>query len=159
MNVRTDNRLERWLGALLRINDTPERTAAAFALGAIIGFSPFLGLHTIIGLALAFIFGLNRVAVLAGVWLNLPWIVAPYYAGATVLGGWLTGYATPPDFIRQIEISWDLPTWRLRMEALGQLFRPLLLPFMLGSTLASLPIGLASYRVSLAFLRARRPQP
>jgi len=149
--------LERWLGALLRINDTPERTSAAFAIGAIVGFSPFLGLHTIIGLALAFTFRLNRVAVLAGVWLNLPWILAPYYAGATVLGGWLTGYTTPPDFIQQIELCWDLPTWRMRMDAIGHLLRPLLVPFMLGSTLASLLIGLASYRVSLAFLRLKQP--
>lgn len=120
------------------------------------GFSPFLGLHTVIGLTLAFAFGLNRVAVLAGVWLNLPWIVAPYYAGATILGGWLTGYSTPPNFIGQIELSWGFPTWRLRMESLGHLFRPLLLPFMLGSTLASLPIGLVSYRVTLAFLRTKK---
>jgi uncharacterized protein (DUF2062 family) len=74
-----------------------------------------------------------------------------------MLGGWLTGYSTPPNFIEQIELTWVMPTWRLRMEALGHLFRPLLLPFTLGSTLASLPIGLVSYRVSLVFLQARKP--
>jgi uncharacterized protein (DUF2062 family) len=50
-----------------------------------------------------------------------------------------------------------MPTWRLRMEALGHLLRPLLLPFTLGSILTSLPIGLASYRVSLVFLQVRKP--
>jgi uncharacterized protein (DUF2062 family) len=150
-------RLERWLGSLLRIDDTPERTSVAFAIGVIVGFSPFIGLHTVIGLGLAFAFRLNRVAVLAGLWLNLPWFMAPYYAAATMLGGWLTGYSTPPNFIEQIELTWLMPTWRLRMEALGHLLRPLLLPFTLGSTLASLPIGLVSYRVSLAFLQARKP--
>jgi uncharacterized protein (DUF2062 family) len=153
----TNNRLERWTGALLRTDDTPKRTSLAFALGAIVGFSPFLGLHTVIGLVLAFAFRLNRVAVLAGVWLNLPWIVAPYYAAATMLGAWLTGYSTPPNLIEQLELTWDMPTWRLRMEALGHLMRPMMLPFTLGSTLASLPIGLASYRVSLSFLQARKP--
>jgi len=87
MSALSKTRLERWLGSLLRINDTPERTSAAFALGVIVGFSPFIGLHTVIGLTLAFAFRLNRVAVLAGVWLNLPWIMAPYYAAATMLGG------------------------------------------------------------------------
>ncbi len=87
---------ERWMATLLRIDDTPKRTSLAFGLGALVGFSPFLGLHTVIGLMLAFIFRLNRVAVLAGVWLNLPWIMAPYYAGATIVGGWLTGFTVPP---------------------------------------------------------------
>ena len=41
--------VRRWLDALLHIEDTPERTAAAFALGVFFGFSPFLGLHTILG--------------------------------------------------------------------------------------------------------------
>jgi uncharacterized protein (DUF2062 family) len=158
MSPQSKPTLERWLGSLLRINDTPERTSAAFAIGVIVGFSPFLGLHTVIGLALAFAFGLNRVAVLAGVWLNLPWIMAPYYAGATILGGWLTGSIVPPNFIGQIEASWEFPTWRLRMEALGHLVRPLLLAFTLGSTLASLPMGLVSYRVTLAFLRTKRKE-
>ena len=40
--------VRRWLDALLHIDDTPERTAAAFALGVFFGFSPFLGLHTLL---------------------------------------------------------------------------------------------------------------
>jgi len=73
--------------------------------------------------------------------------------------GRLTGYSTPPNFIEQIELAWVLPTWRLRMEALGHLLRPLLVPFTLGSTLAALPMGLLSYRVTLAFLQASRKPP
>ena len=55
-------------------HDTPERTAAAFALGVFFGFSPFLGLHTVLGLAWRSCSNLNRVAVLLGVYSNLPWI-------------------------------------------------------------------------------------
>ena len=83
---RTKAGLERWMESLLHIHDTPERTAAAFGVGVAIGFSPFLGLHLLIGLALAFVFNLNRVAVLAGLWINLPWFMGPYYAAATALG-------------------------------------------------------------------------
>ena len=54
------------------------------ALGVFFGFSPILGLHTVLGLALAFVFGLNRVAVLLGVYSNLPWILPPYYTLATI---------------------------------------------------------------------------
>ena len=71
--------IRRWLDALLHIDDTPERTAAAFALGVFFGFSPFLGFHTILGILFAFLLNLNRVAVLLGVYSNLPWLLAPYY--------------------------------------------------------------------------------
>ena len=47
----------------------------AYAVGVFFGFSPFLGLHTILGLVVAFAFNLNRVAVLLGVYSNLPWIL------------------------------------------------------------------------------------
>ena len=62
----TKTTIERWLESLLHIHDTPERTAAAVGIGVAIGFSPFLGLHTVIGLVLAFVLNMNRVAVLAG---------------------------------------------------------------------------------------------
>jgi hypothetical protein len=56
----------KFLGRLLNLNDTPERIAFAFAIGVFLAFSPLLGLHTFLGLTLAFLFGLNRVAVLVG---------------------------------------------------------------------------------------------
>src|SRR5207248_11671647 len=59
------------LPILLHIDYTPKRTAAAFALGVFFGFSPFLGLHTLLGVAFAFLLNLNRVAVLLGVYSNL----------------------------------------------------------------------------------------
>ena len=83
--------VRRWLGALLHIDDTPERTAAAFAFGVFFGFSPFLGLHTLLGIVFAFLLNLNRVAVLLGVYSNLPWFLGPYYALVTVLGARITG--------------------------------------------------------------------
>ncbi len=77
---------------LLHIEDTPERTALAYAIGIFLGFSPFVGLHTLVGLAIAFLFGLNRVAVLLGVWTNTPWWIVPFYVMATWIGMWVTGF-------------------------------------------------------------------
>src|SRR5947207_13932989 len=87
--------VRRWLDALLHIDDTPERTAAAFALGAFIGFSPFSGLHTVLGIALAFLPNLNRVAVLPGVYTNMPWFLGPYYDVAPLVGATLPGPRGP----------------------------------------------------------------
>src|SRR5437868_9085765 len=90
--------IRRWLGALLHIADTPERTAAAFALGVFFGFSPFLGLHTLLGITFAFLLNLNRVAVLLGVYSNLPWVIGPYYAFTTGVVASLTNHRIPPGF-------------------------------------------------------------
>src|SRR5207237_159857 len=90
--------VQRWMESLLHIHDSPERTAAAFALGVFFGFSPFLGFHTVLAIAGAFLFNLNRVAVLLGVYSNLPWIIAEYYTLATVGGAALLGMKPPPGF-------------------------------------------------------------
>src|SRR6266513_2416207 len=105
--------IRRWLGALLHIEDTPERTAAAFALGVFFGFSPLLGFHTILGIVFAFLFNLNRVAVLLGVYSNLPWIIAPYYASVTLAGAKITGHRPPPGFKSQFAALFDLSLYHL----------------------------------------------
>src|SRR5262245_4850448 len=87
-----------WLERLLHIHDSPQRTAAAFATGVFVGFSPFLGLHTALALLFAFLFNLNRVAVLLGAFSNLPWIMGAYYTLVTVVTAEVMGVDLPPDF-------------------------------------------------------------
>src|SRR5947199_10111795 len=62
---------------LLHTNDTPERTSLAFAVGFGIAFSPFIGFHTVIALALAFALKLNRLAVIWGTFANNPYTLVP----------------------------------------------------------------------------------
>ena len=71
---------------LLHIEDTPERTAFAYSVGVFLGFSPFLGFHTLLGIGVAFLFRFNRVAVLLGVWSNTPWWIVPYYTVSSWVG-------------------------------------------------------------------------
>src|SRR5688572_9513272 len=61
----------RWLARLAESRDTPRRTAAAFALGVFLSFSPFLGLQIVTGLTLAIALRLSRVATLVGLCVNL----------------------------------------------------------------------------------------
>lgn len=153
----TKRRVERWAERLLHIHDTPQRTAAAFALGVAIGFSPFFGLHILLGLTLAFLFNLNRVAVMAGLLVNVPWfMMGPYYAGATALGAWITRTPMPPQFLAQIDAVRELPAWRDRAVALGHVLWPLVVPFTLGSMIGTVVFGFVAYRATLAFLLARR---
>ena len=147
----------RWLEALLHVHDTPERTAAAFALGVFLGFSPFLGLHTIVAIVLAFVFNLNRVAVLIGVYSNLPWIIAGYYALTTMVGAALLRVTPPPDLRERLGSLFQqslrtAPFW----HDVVQLLRPLLWPYMLGSLIGATLLATLAYRVALAFVVRRR---
>ena len=73
--------VRRWLDTLLHVDDTPERTAAAFALGVLLRLLAVPRLpHGARRSSSRSCFNLNRVAVLLGVYSNLPWIIAPYYA-------------------------------------------------------------------------------
>src|SRR5688572_5804433 len=95
-------RMRRWLDQLLHTHDTPQRTAAAYALGVFFGFSPFLGLHTVLGLVFAFALNLNRVAVLLGVYSNLPWILPAYYTVTTAIGAAILGAQVPPGLLNDL---------------------------------------------------------
>jgi len=153
----TKSLVRRWLGQLLHIDDTPERTAAAFALGVFIGFSPFLGLHTILGIVLAFLLNVNRVAVLLGVYSNLPWFLAPYYAIATTMGAMITGHRIPPGFKSQITALFELSLFHGEFwHRLITILKPLLIPYAVGSTLGALILVCVSYPLALAFVTSRR---
>jgi uncharacterized protein len=149
--------IRRWLDALLHIDDTPERTATAFALGVFLGFSPFLGLHTVLGIVLAFLLNLNRVAVMLGVYSNLPWFLAPYYAFVTVAGTKITGHRVPPGFQMQLAALFDHSLFAAEFwQRLFTLLKPLLWPYTVGSVLGALVLMALAYPAALAFVTSRR---
>ena len=149
--------IRRWLDALLHIDDTPERTAAAFALGVFFGFSPFLGFHTILGVVFAFLLNLNRVAVLLGVYSNLPWIIAPYYASVTLAAAQITGHRLPPGFKSQIGSLFNLSLYHREFwDRLITILKPMLVPYAVGSMIAAIVLAVVAYPLALAFVTSRR---
>ena len=149
--------IRRWLDALLHIDDTPARTAAAFALGVFFGFSPFLGFHTLLGIVFAFLLNLNRVAVLLGVYSNLPWVIAPYYAFATMAGANLTGHKLPPGLRSQLGALFEMTVFGQEFWLrLITILKPLLWPYTVGSTFGALLLAAVAYPLALAFVTSRR---
>jgi len=149
--------LRQCLEKLLHIDDTPERTAAAFALGVFLGFSPFLGLHTLLGILFAFLLNLNRVSVMLGVYSNLPWLLGPYYALTTVIGARLTGYRLPPGFIRELLNLFEQSLFTGEFwHRLGTVVEPLGVPYFVGSTLGALLLAALAYPLARAFIASRR---
>ncbi len=149
--------VRRWLDALLHIADTPQRTAAAFALGVFFGFSPFLGLHTLLGILFAFLLSLNRVAVMLGVYSNLPWVIAPYYAFVTMAGAKITGHRPPPGFKSQILALFEQSVFQANFWfRLVEILKPLLVPYAVGSMIGALALAVLAYPLALAFVTSRR---
>jgi uncharacterized protein len=148
-------RTRAWLEQLLHTHDTPERTAAAFAVGVFFGFSPMLGLHTVLGLVFAFALNLNRVAVLLGVYSNLPWIIVPYYMLATWLGATILRTDLPPGVLQALRDGLGTRSWTELRTAMTAL-KPVLWAYTLGSMIGAVLLALIAYRVSFAMITTHR---
>jgi hypothetical protein len=149
--------IRRWLDALLHVADTPERTAAAFAMGVFFGFSPLLGFHTLLAIIFAFLFNLNRVAALLGVYSNLPWIIAPYYAIVTMIGARIMGRRPPAGFKAQLSALFQLSVFGGEFwHRLITILKPLLWPYTVGSLLGAIVMASLAYPLALAFVTSRR---
>jgi uncharacterized protein (DUF2062 family) len=145
---------------LLGREEPPDRVAAAIGLGVAIGFSPFIGLHLVIALGLAFLLRLNKIDTVIGTFCgNVPtW--TPVFPIGYRLGRAILGYdrRTVP------RINWEAVlhghiTWIFHpMEALHHVFGrhafvPRLLSFLVGTTVLAILLGLVAYAVALSVLR------
>jgi len=121
---------------ILSLKDSPHRLALAFAVGVFIGMSPLLGLHTVLGIAVAWIFRLNRIVTITGVFVTNPWTIVPIYTFSTWLGAQCLGmkHIIP-------EIDWSHITFTYFFYEL----KPLLIPFIFGTLLVGLISAVISY--------------
>jgi uncharacterized protein (DUF2062 family) len=153
----TRSLVRKWLESLLHIHDSPRRTAAAYAVGVFFAFSPVVGLHTALALIVAFVFNLNRVAVILGVYTNLPWFMAPYYTLTTMAAAEVLGVKMPPHFAHQLRAVFDMSLLsREFWAALAKLLEPLIWPFTLGSLAGAVVLGAAAFVVARPFIVAGR---
>ncbi len=142
------------LRALLHLDDPPPRIAAALAVGAFISCTPFWGLQTLLSIAVASAFRLNRAATLTGTWINLPWF-APFVYGAAIMIG---GLVVPdPGGRREAWRAFLLAhpqslAWRDAVALLQEVSVALLV----GTTVVGLVAALATYVVALTLISARR---
>jgi uncharacterized protein (DUF2062 family) len=153
--MRISPALRKRLDHVLHTHDTPQRTAAAYALGVFFGFSPLLGFHTVLGLVCAFALNLNRVAVLLGIYSNLPWILPAYYSLATMAGAGLLRVRVQPGLLRELTAALADAQWA-DFRRLAHALTPLFKAFALGSTLGAILLALIAYYVALAMIVTHR---
>ncbi len=149
--------LKELLRRLLHVEDTPVRTALAFSVGIFFGYSPFLGLHTLGGVGAAFLFRLNRIAVLLGVWSNAPWWVVPYYVFATWVGMLITGFQFDEGTLEKIfQMGKEGGFLRAEFWACLSAQSGFFLSFMVGSLLLAFVLAFAAYPVCLTCIKLYR---
>ncbi len=133
---------------IFHINDTPHRIAIAFSVGVFMGISPLLGLHTIGAFFIAWLFGLNRLVAIVGVYITNPWTIVPIYSFCLWVGVKLTG-------LNQVLPDVDWKNLKI-MQMLSELTH-LLLPFVVGSIVVGIISSVASYFIVYSLiLRYRR---
>lgn len=138
------------LRALLNLGDRPERTARAFGLGVFLSFSPFWGLHTVLGLLIAFAFRLNRFAVLVGVYINNPWTIAPAASLGTALGFTILGVESRLPRLTEGELL-SRAFWGRMLSDIEHL----LLPFFVGNLILAAFVSVIAYAILLRILVRR----
>lgn len=141
--------------AFLGRHEPTHDIALAFAVGAGVSFSPFVGLHWLIALILAWTFRLNKVDVLLGTFVPVnPWTIIPVYSASTTLGWWLLHGGRSATGLRALD--WRaLSLSSLRNHGLDP-FRPYLSSFVVGSLIFSVLGGLATYVLMKSLIRAHR---
>ena len=138
-----------YLTQVLHLNESPHRTALAFAVGVFIAFSPTYGLHTLSALFCAWAFRLNLVALMAGALINNPWTALPILGLTLWTGVWLM------DVPEAAAFNWQ----EIRIETLYAQIAPYALPFFVGGFVLSIVTAAVSYPIAYFLIsrhRARR---
>ncbi len=131
---------------ILHLQESPHRTALAFAIGVFIAFAPHYGFHTVSVVLCAWAFRLNYLVVFLGSLINNPWTIIPILAGSLYTGFALFGM--PPTG------SFDLQN--IQMDNLYHIISQYLLPFILGACLLGVLGAIVAYPIMLYFIQRYR---
>lgn len=145
---------------LLGREQPPERVAAAIGVGVAVGFSPFVGLHLLFALGLAFLFRLNKIDTVLGTFAGNAPTWTPIFPLGYRLGRALLGYdrRTVPRLNWHVLLHADI-TWIFHpIDSLHKVFGhhafwPRLFSFLVGTTILAIFIGFAAYGIVLSLLQ------
>ena len=133
-------------------DDPPEVVAASFALGVAISFTPLIGFHWILALALALILRLNKIDVLVGTLVVNPITIAPVSAVALPLGRFLMKARREAVG----HLPWKEVFKRSFWAQAGPTMKVVWLQWAVGMFALSIVAGALTYVVLVEVLRARR---
>ena len=126
---------------------SPRQLALAVSLGIFIGSTPLWGLHTLLSIGLAFLFRLNKTAVVVASFLPSSWL-APVLIFSDLQAGSLILYRSPADLsLHEIRKAFASPDWHVMMHEY-------LAPYFLGAVAVAFFLAFVAYWVTLWIARA-----
>jgi len=141
---------------IVHADDSPHRIALGVSLGLFTAFTPFLGLHTITAVVLAFIIRANKAVTLLCSWINNPFTVIPIFVSCHLLGKSIIGLFKNVPASNTAEVAeyfnhkFSLPAlitpgfW----EETGNLFAKIGLELFIGCVILGTVVGVAAYFLS-----------
>ncbi len=115
---------------LVRLPDSSYRIAAGLACGAAISFTPFIGLHVLLAMVLAFAMRANVVAAVIGTIVGNPWTIPLILVVTYRMGAWAMGLDTHVGITDLFDVEvFLLSPW--------QALKPVLPPMIIGGV----PLG------------------
>ena len=138
--------LQALLKQVLHLQESPHRTALAFAVGSGIAFCPLYGLHMVLVGLCTWAFKLNFIALLAGALINNPWTIVPILGATYWTGAVFLGRSESPAF------DWS----ELGFRAIYEQVMPYAVPFAVGGVVLSLIAAILTYPLALYVLTRHR---
>ena len=141
--------------SVLRADDPPQRLARGVAVGLFVAFTPFLGLHMIMVIVLAWLLRANQVVGIAMAWVcnpaTFPLIYPPcYFLGAVLMDRpilnrqwWDELFAPPPGWWEAFKFEWSK-------------IMEIIVPLTLGTTVVGLVVAAIAYPLTLYVVRSYR---
>lgn len=90
---------------ILHVDDTPHRIARGMAVGLWVAFTPLMGFHMIIALALSTVFRANKALAVVLVWLSNPFTLIPVYLPAYLVGRFFVGWLHPSSLTDPAQVA------------------------------------------------------
>ena len=151
---------------VLHLADTPpRRLAASLAVGVFISCTPFYGFHTLLAIATAYLFRLNKAAIITGAWLNLPWFAPFVYGVSLKVGQFILTGGEGLQFLKGLSLG-EVSAMIEPYLSMGQIkegfltFSKLMFvlskPLFVGTTVLGAFLALVTYVVSLSAIQKIR---
>lgn len=148
---------------IIHIDDSPHRIALGVSLGMFTAFLPFLGLHSIIALLLAFLARANKAVALLCSWISNPFTVIPIFIPCYLLGRAVIGVFTNIPMTGKTEVAATLrhtlsysslsaEFWK----EMGSLFGKIGLELVTGSLICGVTTAFVSYFVMFNIIVVHR---
>jgi len=144
ISLSLKQKFQRYLAEIRQLEGDPNYVARGMAIGVFIGMTPTIPLHTILAIALAFIFRGSKPAAVIGVWVANPLTIPFFYITSYQIGIFLFKISTPFN-----------PT-HISIHQLIELGFEITIAMVIGGMVLGIPFGIIAYCVTWRIIKSIR---